>query len=328
MVAIMHVVAVPAWADPPGPTHYQSSVISISVDGSDGAAAATGVEFSIVGGDAYFVARVAPGVRLDVPGYDGEPYLRFSEDGTVEVNERSPAHWLNDARYGAADANVPVDADPDAPPLWRTVGDDGEYAWHDHRIHFMSPQLPRHVDSAAGTEQHVMDWQIPMRIDQRDVVVEGELVWHPSPGVGSAIAIVLVALGGAGLLVARRLAGAGVLVAAGSAGAFVVGTSFAFGLPSGADADPALPGLPVVAAVLGVAGLLLGRTRARVGETMLAIAGVPLIVWSVALSGALYRPIVPSALPTILVQAGVALGWAAGVGALVAGAIAARRMSD
>ncbi len=326
MVAVVHLAGPAAWADPPGPTHYQSSVTSIRF--ADGDAGVTGIDVEIIGGDSYFVVRVEPGVRLEVPGYDAEPYLRFREDGTIEVNERSPAHWLNDARYGGADVEVPVDADPDAPPLWRVVGDGGEYAWHDHRIHFMSPQLPRHIDPAAGTEQHVMDWRIPMRVDGQDALVEGQLAWRPSEGVATPVIMMLVALAGTAVLVARRVTGPGVLLGVGAATALVVGTSFVTGLPLGADGDPALPGLPLAAAAVGAAGGLLRRTRARTGASVLAIAGVPLLVWSIALSGALYRPIVPSALPPVLVQAGIAIGAAAGVGVLVTGFLVARSASD
>ena len=53
------------------------------------------------------------------------------------VNERSPSRWVNDDRYGLA--TPPADATADAPPEWVEVANGGRYAWHDHRIHWMTP---------------------------------------------------------------------------------------------------------------------------------------------------------------------------------------------
>ena len=42
----------------------------------------------------------ATGANVMVPGYEGEPYLRFLKSGRVEVNVNSPARYLNEERYG------------------------------------------------------------------------------------------------------------------------------------------------------------------------------------------------------------------------------------
>jgi hypothetical protein len=42
------------------------------------------------------------GKPILVPGYDGEPYLRFTADA-VYRNERSPATYLNEDRYGGVE---------------------------------------------------------------------------------------------------------------------------------------------------------------------------------------------------------------------------------
>jgi hypothetical protein len=95
--------------------------------------------------------RRAPVPRSRVPGYEGEPYVRIAPDGTVEVNQRSRRGGSNDERYetdpNAVDA--PADMAVDAPPRWEVVGSDGAFAWHDHRIHWMSPALPGQVDPSA-----------------------------------------------------------------------------------------------------------------------------------------------------------------------------------
>lgn len=120
MVVGLVAVDGPAWADPAAPTHYRSTVTDVRVDELDGRTSAlepevdpTTIDVAVMGGDAFMVVRAA-GRRVEIPGYDGEPYVRFHADGRVEVNERSPAHWLNDARYGGlVVAAVSIDATTD-----------------------------------------------------------------------------------------------------------------------------------------------------------------------------------------------------------------------
>lgn len=111
-------------ADPAGPTHYDSVVTEVvRTDGQP-----VNIEVEVLGGDAFVVMRVTPGRRVEVPRYDDEPYLCFNEDGTVEINQRSPSRWLNDARYGAQEVDIPPHADADAGPQWQPVADGGQYA--------------------------------------------------------------------------------------------------------------------------------------------------------------------------------------------------------
>jgi hypothetical protein len=144
-----------------------------------------------------------------VEGYEGEPYVRISPDGTVEVNTRSPAHYLNDDRY--AQTEVPAHADAEAPPRWELVDRSGQYAWHDHRIHYMSRGVPPQVrDESERT--HVFDWKVPLRVDGKPVAVRGELVWVGVPEGTPLLPFVLLAAlaAGAGALAfvrARRRRG-------------------------------------------------------------------------------------------------------------------------
>lgn len=251
MVVGLVAVDGPAWADPAAPTHYRSTVTDVRVDELDGRTSAlepevdpTTIDVAVMGGDAFMVVRAA-GRRVEIPGYDGEPYVRFHADGRVEVNERSPAHWLNDARYGGLEV-VPPSADADAPPSWVAVADGGTYAWHDHRVHFMAPSLPRHVDPSVRQVQHVFDWQVPLVVDGVPVVVEGRLEWLPSPGRASQAWVVLavVVAAAAGLWAARRWgpsATTGVALSLATAIGLVVGSGGWWGLPAGAEGP--LPGL-------------------------------------------------------------------------------------
>ncbi|MEX2324598.1 MAG: hypothetical protein WD576_02510 [Nitriliruptoraceae bacterium] len=288
----------PASADPARPTNYQSTVTAISP-------AADGVDVNIIGGDAYVVLQAAAGVTVEVAGYDGEPYLRFDADGTVRVNDRSPARWLNDERFGVPGTEIPASVDPEAPPQWRIVASDGKYAWHDHRIHFMSPQLPRDIDVTIRQQQRVFEWSIPMIIDGAPVEVHGELFWLPPPPAGAVVA----QAGAAVILVVGLIGFAGwwPAVAAVTLVALTIGVGGGVGLPAGADWDVAQLVLPTVALVLGGGGWLMRRRADKLPVPPMVVALLPVVpmgVWAVVLAPALVQPIVPGAVAAGLVRSG------------------------
>jgi hypothetical protein len=303
-----------ALADPARPTHYRSSVTSVLA--GDGTPTAT-VTAEVVGGDAYLVLTVPPGRTVEVPGYEGEAYLRFTADGRVEVNTRSPARWLNDARFGALDVEVPAIADVDAPPQWELVATGGRYAWHDHRIHFMSPTLPADVDPSAGTVQEVFAWEIPLLLDGEDARIEGVLVWMPGPAPAVPLTLLIVTIAAAGWLsttaTARR--GVGVL----SMAMLTLATGIAAGVlaPPGADTEPVLTVFPAIAvAVWFLARIAPGA--ATVGSFVRDAAAVPLLGWGLWWSATWWRPVPPTALPIGLVRLVVAAALAVGIAGVVA----------
>ena len=101
------------------------------------------------------------GETVTVFGYEDEPYARIEPDGTVEVNENSPAYYLNEDRF--AEADVPANADPEAEPDWEQVDTTGEFSWHDHRSHYMAQGTPPQVkDESAETK--VFDYAIPIEV--------------------------------------------------------------------------------------------------------------------------------------------------------------------
>jgi hypothetical protein len=302
-----------ASADPAGPTNYDSRVTAIDppVDG---------LEVEILGGDAYVRLTAPAGASVIIPGYeDGERYLRFLPDGTVERNEASPTRWLNDARYGAADVGPPpADASAEAPPRWEPVATGGTYAWHDHRVHWMSPGLPTQIDPGADEAQRVLTWELPLLVDDQPVVVAGEIDYLPSPSPVLPVLVLLLVLGLGVVVAVRRPAGVPGVALVGALAAGVVGAASVVGLPPGADSDPALLILPVVAVVLLIVGVAI-RGRPGIGPRLVtALAGLPLVVWGVLLSRALVSPIVPSALPSGVARLLVAVALGAGVATLVA----------
>ncbi len=151
------------------------------------------------------------GQTVTVLGYDREPYGRVLANGTVQLNTRSPAYYLNQNFYG--DVNVPASASSTATPDWTVVDRTGRLEWHDHRIHWMSPVLPPQVKNKAKRTK-IFDWQVPIEVGTQQATVTGELFWIPARTGAPAAAIpVLLALIVLGLLfvlfVRRRRSGAG-----------------------------------------------------------------------------------------------------------------------
>ena len=142
---------------------------------------------------------------VTIDGYDHEPYVRMSPDGTVAVNTKSPALYLNaDAR---TTGTVPPFADATAPPQWKVVEHTGRYEFHDHRMHWMGTSTPAQVkDKAKRTK--VFDWNVPIRTAAVTGAIRGQLFWRGSAGGPPAAAFVglalIVLLGGAAVVVVRR----------------------------------------------------------------------------------------------------------------------------
>ena len=138
----------PAAADPPRPTDYRSTVTAVDARGRrrrrPRSWAAT--PSSSCGSTRATRSWCRATAR-------SEPYLRFLADGTVERNLRSEATYLNEDRQGAVD--LPAQADHEAEPEWETVADDGTYAWHDHRIHWMGTS--RAAGRRAGRRRAGLD---------------------------------------------------------------------------------------------------------------------------------------------------------------------------
>jgi hypothetical protein len=145
------------------------------------------------------------GKTVTIYGYQEEPYARVLANGTVEVNLHSPAYYLNQSFYG--DVIVPASASPSAAPRWSAIDRAGQFEWHDHRIHWMSPLLPPEVtDQAKRTK--ISEWEVPIRVGAQPATIYGQLFWVPEEGtktpVAAIVALVAIALGGVALVVAVR----------------------------------------------------------------------------------------------------------------------------
>jgi MYXO-CTERM domain-containing protein len=166
-----------------------------------------GLKLQVLNYDDRFELTNRTGQTITVQGYNGEPYARVLANGTVEVNRRSPAYYLNDDRY--ADVKVPASADPKAAPQWTITDRTGILQWHDHRMHWMSQSLPPQVkDKSKRTK--VFDYSIPLEVGGAPGAIKGTLVWQPeqsSAPVGMFVGLgilALIAIGGVALVRRRR----------------------------------------------------------------------------------------------------------------------------
>ena len=94
------------------------------------------------------------GQTVTVLGYQGEPYGRVLADGTVQLNTRSPAYYLNQNFYG--DVNVPASASPTRLPTGRSSI--APAAWNGTTI--ASTGCPRPCRRRSRTRQAHEDLQL------------------------------------------------------------------------------------------------------------------------------------------------------------------------
>lgn len=168
-----------------------------------------GVQVKVLSGDDQLWLQNQSGATIVIEGYGGEPYLRFAPSG-VFVNVKSPAGYLNQDRYGKS--AVPKSASVKAPPVWQKLAGVDVWAWHDHRIHYMSATLPPLIAAAPREPHHVLDWKVPATANGKRFFIEGSLDYKPPPQesesfpVALVIAIaVLIAGGLVGLFFLRRV---------------------------------------------------------------------------------------------------------------------------
>jgi hypothetical protein len=318
-IAALFLVATagPSGADPAKPTDYRSEVTAIDPP-------TDAVTVEVVGGDGFLHLDVAPGHEVVVEGYREdpdvpvEPWLHIGADGTVEQNRNSAATYLNADRY----ASVPdPGVDPDAEPVWEVVGHEGEFVWHDHRIHWMSPEPP--PNRSAG-DTVFDDWQVPMTVDGRPVVVHGTLVWERDENPLVWAGVVVVALVVVAFAARRRgvlVAGAATAVAA--ALAVVVGLGQRAATPAAAGGTPLVVVIPAIALVTAVVAVAAHRRPAAVVALLASVAS--LLGWSLLRFQVLLHPVLPTDLPFAVDRLGTALaigvGLSAAYAAVVSGAL-------
>jgi hypothetical protein len=166
-----------------------------------------GLKLKVLYGDDQVWLDNTTGETIVVDGYGGEPYLRFAADG-IYVNVKSPAGYLNQDRY--ANSTVPKSATVKARPHWEKLAGGEIWAWHDHRIHYMSPVAPKQIRDAPRKPHHVFDWKVPLTANGKRVFITGSLDYTPPPKNGFPVKLVivlasLIAVGMIGLFALRRV---------------------------------------------------------------------------------------------------------------------------
>jgi len=167
-----------------------------------------GFAVEVLNGDDRLEVRNTGPSTVTIDGYDEEPYLRLSPDGTVAVNVRSPAYYLNQDRFTGAP--VPKSADAKAAPEWKVVGRTGRYEFHDHRMHWMAKSTPDQVTDRAQRTK-IFDWKVAVHTATANGEIAGTLFWRGSDGgppAGAFVALALIVLlGGAAVVLVRRRRG-------------------------------------------------------------------------------------------------------------------------
>jgi hypothetical protein len=308
-VAVIVGGAAPALADPAEPTNYESRVTDVDPY-------TPYVEIAVAGGDSFLTVAVAPEHTVEVRGYFHEPYLKVDADGSVWVNLNSPAHYINHNRYGTG--GTPTNASADAEPDWEEVGSNGRYAWHDHRTHWMSPDLPPTV---GGTRAEIVfPWNLPIVVDGVETTVSGQLLWYPSANPVGPIMLGLVGLAPLAFLRRRRVFPVAIAAAVAGMFALLAATGEYLATPApgrGLPVTPIVPALVIVAAVLAIG---LDRSPLRAWAAVL-IASFGLILYATQSLATLTAPILPSSLPVPLERACVAIAAWVGMATAVLAAL-------
>jgi hypothetical protein len=168
-----------------------------------------GFSVQVLNGDDRLAVENTGKQTVTIDGYNGEPYVRMDPGGTVAVNLKSPAYYLDKDPLNPGP--VPAFADAKAAPQWKVVEHTGRYEFHDHRIHFMSATTPTQVKDKSKRTR-VFDWKVPVKTASASGSINGELFWRGSSGgapFGAFIglgAIVLLGLAMVGIVRRRRAA--------------------------------------------------------------------------------------------------------------------------
>lgn len=302
--ATLLALAGPASADGVGPTNYQSVIDSLSPRPS-------GAQVEVVGEDSFLQVTAKRGTTVDIPGYDGEPYLRIQRDGTVERNRNSAATYLNNSRSGRVD--LPTGINTKAEPDWEQIATGGTIAWHDHRIHYMASGTP-----AVGSDGLVQEWMVPMTVGGQEITISGSL-FHNSNVLPWALLVIAVAI--VGVILALRRHGqrwAMVLVVVAAGLALAISASIAWLNPPGSEASWLPVVLPILAIFAGLATRLVPADRQPLLRIAPPLAAVALLVgWAVPIIGVLWMPNIPSVFPEYLVRIGFGLALGVAIGAAV-----------
>jgi hypothetical protein len=166
-----------------------------------------GVVVEVLNRDDRLLMHNTSGKDVVIYGYDEEPYARLLADGTVEVNQNSPATFLNEERFADVE-DPPGNADADAEPDWRKESGTGRFEWHDHRSHWMSEARPPQVTD-PDLRTRIFRWNVPISIGGERGEIDGDLFWTPQddgggPPIAAIVALAAIVIAGCIAVIAVR----------------------------------------------------------------------------------------------------------------------------
>ena len=135
-------------------------------------------------GDWVRVTNTSP-TELVVHGYSDEPYARIGPQG-VEENINSMSTLLNGSMVVPSIPKAGEGVQPAAgSEHWVSRGVAPTFVWHDHRMHWMSANLPPRVAADPSLPQVITTWQVNLSYGSNPVTVTGRLNWLGRPGIFS-----------------------------------------------------------------------------------------------------------------------------------------------
>ncbi len=309
-------------------SNYVSKILKVSPN-------ANSFHAAVIEAGNRFELEWKSGPVIEVPDYDGRPYLRIGPNG-VEQNQQSNATYLNATRQGSGD--LPK-TNPDGPPEWKRISKESIARWHDHRVHWMGSLIPDVVRGREGKKTVIQPWTIEFTQGSTKGTVTGELLWVPGPSAApfwilafALFVLVTAAAVWAGRSVGRRHT----VLRALSALMFllvVVDAIHLFGIAFGVAGTTAqalgrvvsVGFVSIAAWLLGLIGVwLVARNRADAPYLLTFSGGLMAIVGGFADVGVLSKTSIPFAFSASIVRPVVAITIGLGIGIAVAGVLLTR----
>lgn len=286
-----------------------------------------GLEVKVVESGSRLEVTNKTGKEIIVLGYKDEPYLRIGPDGVFQ-NRLSPATYINKTRQGTEPTEAARNAkvgDTD----WEKISSEPLARWHDHRIHWMSPNDPPEARAEPG-KRHVInaEWVVPMKNGAETVSIKGDLIWEPGPSALPWYLLIVVLLAAVVLIGRTANWAAGLAAATGVLVVIDLVHVFGLGLANAGDLGyqlgKAFSGSPfaVFGWGVGVLAVVWLLRKGSDGLPLAALAGLEIaLIGGITDIKALSRSEVPFGFGTGLARFFVAASIGIGFGLALAAAL-------
>lgn len=137
--------------------------------------------------------------QVTVVGYAGEDYLRIGPNG-AEENTAALTSAIN-ANPGAAQLpKSAITGNAKSPAKWVKRSGQPTASWYDYRVLWTNKQRPPIVTDSPHSKHKVFSWALQLRVDNKPVLVLGDVSWSGAPWLstgqtaGLVVAIALLVL--------------------------------------------------------------------------------------------------------------------------------------